>query len=82
MLLPKSLASEATAKNLNELKLQKRTRDKVAAEQLAGHRLSVKRSREKQVTVAIKVGEGRKSIRKCIGKENCRSSQRTAWIRH
>ena len=35
MLLPKKLGIEATAKNLNELKLQKAHEDKVAAEQLA-----------------------------------------------
>ena len=34
MLLPKKLGIEATAKNLNELKLQKAHEDKVAAEQL------------------------------------------------
>ena len=33
MLLPKKLGIEATAKNLNELKLQKAHEDKVAAEQ-------------------------------------------------
>ena len=34
MLLPKKLGVEATAKNLNELKLQKAHEDKVAAEKL------------------------------------------------
>ena len=35
-ILPKKLGVEATAKNLNDLKLQKANDAKVAAEQLAG----------------------------------------------
>ena len=45
MLLPKKLGIEATAKNLNELKLQKAHEDKVAAEQLAEAQASRKRLR-------------------------------------
>ena len=60
MLLPKKLGIEATAKNLNELKLQKAHEDKVAAEQLAEAQAFAKEIEEKQVTVAIKVGEGGK----------------------
>ena len=60
MLLPKKLGIEATAKNLNELKLQKAHEDKVAAEQLAEAQAFAKEIEDKQVTVAIKVGEGGK----------------------
>ena len=57
MLLPKKLGIEATAKNLNELKLQKAHEDKVAAEQLAEAQAFAKEIEDKQVTVAIKVGD-------------------------
>lgn len=60
LLLPKKLGVEATAKNLNELKLQKAHEDKVAAEKLEEARAFAKELEEKFVTVAIKVGEGGK----------------------
>ena len=60
LLLPKKLGVEATAKNLNELKLQKAHEDKVAAEKLEEARAFAKELEEKSVTVAIKVGAGGK----------------------
>ena len=60
LLLPKKLGVEATAKNLNELKLQKAHEDKVAAEKLEEARAFAKELEEKSVTVAIKVGGGGK----------------------
>ena len=69
MLLPKKLGIEATAKNLNELKLQKAHEDKVAAEQLAEAQAFAKEIEEKQVTVAIKVGEGGKTFGSVSSKE-------------
>ena len=71
MLLPKKLGIEATAKNLNELKLQKAHEDKVAAEQLAEAQAFAKEIEDKQVTVAIKVG-----------KRDRGGSKRAARIRH
>ena len=50
MLLPKKLGIEATAKNLNELKLQKAHEDKVAAEQLAEAQASRKRLRTNRLS--------------------------------
>ena len=58
LLLPKKLGVEATAKNLNELKLQKAHQDKVAAEQLEEAKRFADELEGKQVTVAIKTGEG------------------------
>ena len=69
MLLPKKLGIEATAKNLNELKLQKAHEDKVAAEQLAEAQAFAKEIEDKQVTVAIKVGEGGKVFGSVSAKE-------------
>ena len=57
MLLPKKLGIEATAKNLNELKLQK------------AHEAFAKEIEDKQVTVAIKVGEGGKVFGSVSAKE-------------
>ena len=68
MLLPKKLGIEATAKNLNELKLQKAHEDKVAAE-LAEAQAFAKEIEDKQVTVAIKVGEGGKVFGSVSAKE-------------
>ncbi len=58
MLLPKKLGVEATAKNLNELKLQKAHEDKVAAEKLEEAKAFARELEDKSVTVSIKVGEG------------------------
>ena len=69
MLLPKKLGIEASAKNLNELKLQKAHEDKVAAEQLAEAQAFAKEIEDKQVTVAIKVGEGGKVFGSVSAKE-------------
>lgn len=60
MLLPKKLGVEATAKNLNELKLQKAHEDKVAAEKLEEAKAFARELEDKSVTVSIKVGEGGK----------------------
>ena len=65
MLLPKKLGIEATAKNLNELKLQKAHEDKVAAEQLAEAQAFAKEIEDKQV----KVGEGGKVFGSVSAKE-------------
>ncbi len=58
MLLPKKLGIEATAKNLNDLKLQKSHKEKVEQENLAAAQAFAAELKEKEVTVAIKVGEG------------------------
>ena len=58
MLQQKKLGMEATAKNLNELKLQKAHEDKVAAEKLEEAKAFARELEDKSVTVSIKVGEG------------------------
>ncbi len=58
MLLPKKLGVEATPKNLNDLKLQKKHEEKVAQEILdAAKELAVK-VEQGEVIVSIKTGEG------------------------
>ena len=68
-ILPKKLGVEATGKNINDLKLQKAHEDKVAAEQLAEAQAFAKEIEDKQVTVAIKVGEGGKVFGSVSAKE-------------
>ena len=57
-ILPKKLGVEATAKNLNDLKLQKANDAKVAAEQLAAAKELGEKIEKSKVVVSIKAGEG------------------------
>ena len=57
-ILPKKLGVEATAKNLNDLKLQKANEAKIAAEQLAAAKELGEKLEKATVTLAIKAGEG------------------------
>ena len=56
MLFPKKLGVEATAKNINDLKLQKAHEEKVAKENLQAAKDFKEELETKQVTVGIKVG--------------------------
>ncbi len=58
MLLPKKLGVEATPKNLNDLKLQKKHEEKVAQENLDAAKELAAKVEQGQVVVAIKTGEG------------------------
>lgn len=58
MLLPKGLGVEATAKNKNDLKLQKAHEEKIAKENLEAAQAFGKELAAKEVVVKIKVGEG------------------------
>ncbi|MDO5382515.1 MAG: 50S ribosomal protein L9 [Eubacteriales bacterium] len=60
--LPKKLGVEATAKNLNDLKIQKKREEKEAAEELARAKELAVKVEEKPVTVTMKVGEGGKTF--------------------
>ena len=56
-ILPKKLGVEATAKNLNDLKLQKANDAKVAAEQLAAAKELGEKIEKSKVVVSIKAEE-------------------------
>ena len=62
-ILPKKLGVEATAKNLNDLKLQKANDAKVAAEEL-GEKIE-----KSKVVVSIKAGEGGRAFGAVSSKE-------------
>ena len=68
-ILPKKLGIEATAKNINDLKLQKANEDKVAKEILEQAKALAAEIAEKSVTVSIKVGEGGKTFGSVSSKE-------------
>ena len=57
-ILPKKLGIEATAKNLNDLKLQKANEDRIAAQELEEAKQLAEKIQEKAVTVKVKAGEG------------------------
>ena len=68
-IIPKKLGVEATAKNLNDLKLQKQNADKVAANQLADAKALAEKLAELSVTVSIKAGEGGRTFGSVSTKE-------------
>ena len=70
MLFPKKLALEASAKNINDLKLKKAHDEKVAKEQLADARAFAEELAKAQVKVSVKVGEGGKVFGSVSSKED------------
>lgn len=57
-ILKKKLGIEATAKNMNDLKLQKANQEKIAKEQLEAAKKFAEELKEMTVTVSIRTGEG------------------------
>lgn len=68
-LLKKKLGVEATAKNKNDLKLQKQHEEKVAKEKLEEAKAFAAELKEKSITVAVKVGAGGRSFGSVSTKE-------------
>lgn len=69
MLFPKKLGVEASAKNINDLKLQKAHEEKVAKEQLAQAQAFKEDLETKEITVSIKVGENGRTFGSVSTKE-------------
>lgn len=69
MLFPKKLAVEATARNMNDLKLKKAHEEKVAKEQLEDAEAFAAEIAKAQVKVSVKVGEGGKTFGSVSSKE-------------
>lgn len=69
MLLPKKLGVEATPKNMNDLKLQKKHEEKVAQELLDAAKELAARVEQGEVVVSIKTGEGGKVFGSVSAKE-------------
>lgn len=68
-LLKKKVGIEATAANMNDLKLQKNNDAKVAKEQLEAAQAFAKELEEKSITVSIKSGEGGRTFGSISSKE-------------
>ena len=68
-LFKKKLGIEATAKNKNDLKLQKKHEEKVAQEKLDGAKAFAEELKEKSITVSIKTGSGGRSFGSVSTKE-------------
>lgn len=68
-ILPKKLGVEATAKNLNDLKLQKANAEKQAAQQLAEAKELAEKLAKLSVTIPMKAGEGGRAFGSVSGKE-------------
>lgn len=68
-LLKKKLGVEATAKNKNDLKLQKQHEEKLAKERLDEAKAFAEELKEKSVTVSIKTGSGGRSFGSVSTKE-------------
>lgn len=68
-ILKKNLGVEATAKNLNDLKLQKANAEKIAAEQLAAAKTLAEQMETMSVTLTMKAGEGGKAFGSVSTKE-------------
>lgn len=69
LLFTKKLAIEATAKNLNDLKLKQANEERVAAENLAEAQKLAEELSKKSITVSIKVGSGGRAFGSVSSKE-------------
>ena len=74
-ILPKKLGVEATAKNLNDLKLQKANAEKIAAKQLAEAKALAEKLEGLSVTISMKAGEGGRAFGSVSGKEISKAVQ-------
>ncbi len=68
-ILKKKLGLEATPKNLNDLKLQKASEEKIAAEKLAEAQKLSDILKEQSITVSIKAGQGGRAFGSVSSKE-------------
>lgn len=68
-ILPKKIGVEATAKNMNDLKLKKANEERIAKEQLEAAKALAAELEAKPVTLTIKAGEGGKTFGSVSAKE-------------
>lgn len=68
-ILPRKIGVEATAKNLNDLKLQKAKEDRIAKEQLEAAKTLAAELEDKQIIVKMKAGEGGRTFGSISSKE-------------
>lgn len=68
-LLKKNLGMEANSRNLNELKLQKQQKDKLAQDKLDAAKAFADELKDKSITLSIKTGSGGRSFGSVSTKE-------------
>lgn len=68
-ILPKKIGAEASAKNMNDLKLRKANEEKLAKERLEAARELAVRLENMQVVLKIKAGEGGRTFGSVSSKE-------------
>ena len=68
-LIPRKLGVEATASNLNEIKLKKQSEDKRKAEELAAAKELKSKLEEKTVSIQVKTGDNGKLFGSVTNKE-------------
>lgn len=74
-LLKKKLGVEATAKNKNDLKLQKQHEEKLAKERLEEAKAFAEEMKTKEITVSIKCGSGGRSFGSVSTKELAKAAK-------
>ena len=74
-ILKKKLGVEATAKNMNDLKLQKANEAKIAKELLEQAQAFAEDIKEKSVTVTMKTGEGGRTFGSVSTKESAAAAK-------
>ena len=78
-LLKKKMGVEATAKNKNDLKLQKQHEEKVAKEKLEEAKAFAEELKEKSITVSIKTGSGGRSFGSVSTKEPAAAKEQLGY---
>lgn len=68
-ILPRKIGVEASAKNMNDLKLQKANEEKIAKEQLDAAKALAAELEAKQIIVKMKAGEGGRAFGSVSSKE-------------
>lgn len=79
-ILPKKIGVEASAKNLNDLKLKKANEDRIAKEQLEAAKALAAELETKQVVIKMKAGEGGRAFGSVSSKEIAAACKEQAQI--
>lgn len=79
-ILPKKIGVEATARNLNDLKLKKANQDKIAQENLETAKALAAELEMKQVVIKMKAGEGGRAFGSVSSKEIAAACREQAGV--
>ena len=79
-ILPKKIGVEATARNLNDLKLKKANQDKIAQEKLETAKALAAELETKQVVIKMKAGEGGRAFGSVSSKEIAAACREQAGV--